>query len=407
MLPILALVLGCTPLGPGESVLTVVAPSAPELDDRLVYARALVSGAAPFPTLSAKWTREALVAESGIQARREALREALALVDAAREAYTGLEAQEALDRLAEATPLFVASQSEPGAVSALSQAHLLAGTILVARDQAEAARSRLLRALDLDPELEGLGTARLLGVLASVRAEQSLRTTGSLVVSLVGTATRATVFLDGRRLGRAPNRFDDLPSGRHLIRVSSPGFLSIAGTVRIDPIDAHRLEANLQPDLQLQEITQLGPQLVGGGDVRASQAGLTRRSGASRTLVATLIAAPQRGPDANFELGLRLDLEGAGRRSTRADPEATRAALLDLARCSPTTEPPLLPAPPWAATSARLDARPIAPSPSLWQRPWVWLTAAVLTVTAVGTLAAVQGASAPPDEVQIELVPRP
>lgn len=409
MLPtLLSVITACTPLGPGEKVLVVVAPSAPELNDRLIYARALVSDSAPFATLDAKRTREALLAESGIRDRRLAFDQGRRLLAEAETAYSRLEAQSALEKIAQATPSLVASQAEPAALEALTRSHLLAGTILVAQNQPEAAQARLVRALDLEPTLRPLGTAQLLGVLESVRAEKARRTQGSLEVALVGTATQATVFIDGRAIGQAPGRFDNLPVGRHLLRVSSPGLRSLAGTVRIDAAEDARLQVRLQVDRELEDVARIGPQLMAGTDISETQAALTERAGATRTLVATLVASSHRTKDGDFKLGLLLDLEGAGRTTSDAVREDVEAAMSALAQCTATSGTRELgPAPPLNAFAPLMAPHPVPPPTPLWRRSWVWVSAAVVAVTALGTLAAVQGASAPPEDITVDLVPRP
>ncbi|MEQ8980758.1 MAG: hypothetical protein RL846_22640, partial [Deltaproteobacteria bacterium] len=98
-------------------------------------------------------TRAILVREGGHEGRAAALLDARSLVARAEERFRELETEEALQIIAEATSKLAAIHAQPGAVEVLAHAHFLAGAIYVARDRVDAARRRLLRALDLNPSI--------------------------------------------------------------------------------------------------------------------------------------------------------------------------------------------------------------------------------------------------------------
>lgn len=403
----------CEPVPPSAQVLAVVTAGMPELSPLTVLARAVIAGSAPFELASEARTREALTAERGLGARQSKVREARALLERAELAFSELEDRDALTLVAEATPLLVAAQAESEAVELLARAHLLAGAIFAARDRLDAASRRLQRALDIDPDIAPDANLRLLGALEVVRARSGQRARGWLEVELTGTATSAEVFLDGRRIGRAPGRFEDLPEGRHLIRISAPGYESYAGTIAIDQGIGTVLRTHLARDPVLARFRDLGERLAAGADVQEAQERLTRRAKVDRTLVAALAPSVVRDPAGELEAGLILDLERAGRaRVEDLSPASVRSALVALARCREDRPPaePTMPAP--AIPGARAAVRPSPPKgpeppPPLFKSPWFWLAAATLTLGLAGGLAAAHGASAPPDSLSITLIPRP
>lgn len=69
---------------------------------------------------------------------------------------------------------------------------------------------------------------------------------GALVVS--APLPGATVLLDGRRLGPAPQRAEDLAPGSHAVRVEKPGFLPFEMQVQVLPGRQARVEARLEAE---------------------------------------------------------------------------------------------------------------------------------------------------------------
>lgn len=69
---------------------------------------------------------------------------------------------------------------------------------------------------------------------------------GSLAVS--APLSGATVFLDGRRLGLAPQRAEGLPAGSHRVRVEKPGFQPFEMQVQVLPGREARVEARLDAE---------------------------------------------------------------------------------------------------------------------------------------------------------------
>lgn len=403
----------CRPLGPEEKVLAVVVASHPELGRQLTWARALVNGAAPFPLASAGETAEALGAESGLRRRRARVGEGRALLQKAETRFSELEDKDALNLIAEATPLLVAAHAEPSALTLLARCHLLAGAIFVARDRLDAAQSRLQRALDIDPDVAPSTNLRLLGVLEAVRAGQATRGQGWLDVRLTGSATAARVYLDGRPIGLAPGRFEAIGVGRHLLRVSAPGHLSYTATAEVLEAQGTELTVSLPADDFAKELTRLGPKLGAGLRVAELQARLRERVGVERTLVAGLVPGTRRSDDGGLGTELILDLEEAGRvRVASDDPEAVRGAARRLAECELGSAPfawSLAAAPPLPGPGpAQLTTlEPHSPPSPFWTSPWFWGLSACAAILVAGGLAAVHGASAPPDSLSVTLIPRP
>lgn len=408
MLPWALLLAACDPTGPSDEVLVVIQASAPELEPRMTLTRALLlSSRPPFQMVSAARAREAQEAESGIERRREALDRGSEKLAQAERSFAELEAQRALEILAEMTPPLVASQVDPLAVELLARGHLVSASVFLALDRPEAARTRLDRVLDLAPELRPQSDLRLLGALEAARSLREQRPQGDLEIELVGTATSAQVFIDGQALGELPGPLPPIPAGRHLLRVSAPGHRSVVGTILIEPGLRQSERLRLSPDLELQQIRQLGARLAAGADISESQYKLTRRAAADRTLVASLAPSPQRR-DGTLGFRILLDLERAGRTVVEGfDHEQVARALTGLATC---TAP--LPRPPWLrATPALMGRAPAVTTTRPPSRsdlsPWMWALAALAVVGTAGALAAAHGASRPPEELSIELVPRP
>ena len=394
--------------------MVVVTAAAPTLEPYVTLARALIRGAAPFQVASDAQTLEVLTAERGLQERRARIEEASVLLAEAEASFTELEDRRALEQVAKATPLLVASQAEPEALALLARTHLLAGAIFVARGRLDAAQQRLQRALDIDPEITPPASLRLLGALEAVRARSKRRQRGWIFVELAGTATAGVVFLDGRKIGVAPGRFEDILQGRHLIRVSARDREGHAGTLAVRAGTGSTMQVHLPIDETRARFRELGPRLAFGGSVRVAQSRLSERARVDRTLVASVVPGHRRGPDAGLTLALIVDLQGSGRaRVEHLDRVESAAVLRALARCEgpawPGEAPVALAAPSFPDRSPPRSG-PMAPTPGrepMWKKPWFWATTALLTVGLVGGLAAAHGASGAPDDLAITLVPRP
>lgn len=407
MLALALLIAACDPVDADEKMLVVVQASAPELEPKMTLARALVLSSVPFPIVNEAPAREAQNAESGIEDRRAAIERGDEKLAQAERSFAELEAQGALELLAEMTPRLVASQVDPRALQLLARGHLLAASIFLALGRPDAAGARLERVLDLAPELRPENDLRLLGALEAARSLRARRSLGDLDIELVGTATAGRVFIDGQLVGLLPGRLPPVPAGRHLLRVSAPGHRSAVGTVLIRAGTQQTERIRLSPDVELLEIQRLGTRLAGGGSIEVTQSKLTTRAAVSRTLVASLAPSPRRDEG---QLGYRvlLDLERAGRRAVEGfDAARVGEALRELASCTPSSS-----SPDWLAAAPALAGRPPRPStqrpaPRPDTSPWLWAAAALLVVGTAGALAAAHGSSAPPEDLRIELVPRP
>ncbi|MEQ9501094.1 MAG: PEGA domain-containing protein [Deltaproteobacteria bacterium] len=356
-------------------------------------------------------TRAILVREGGHEGRAAALLDARSLVARAEERFRELETEEALQIIAEATSKLAAIHAQPGAVEVLAHAHFLAGAIYVARDRVDAARRRLLRALDLNPSIappRHRYNPRVLAELEAARA--ALREVGRLEVRLVGTpqASSATVFLDGRERGGTPLILDAVGAGRHLVRVVAPGHSSWVRTIAVDPGRDVELDVRLTRDPELVRIDRLAEDLRVQADVHDTLALLARRAQVAQSVVLFVHLADRRSAVGTATVSVDVRTSGGGyARAPTVDavPEAIAAAT----RCAEGPAPVFGPAPIIIGTQPVRTApgRPLTAPPPFWTKPWFWAVCAFVAIGVSGGLVATRASGGPPESVEVTLVPRP
>ncbi len=356
----------------------------------------------------------ALTLEQGYAERQQQLTQAKFKLARAEALFQELDDQPALALIAEATAELTAAQQEPGAIKQLARAHLLAASIYLARGRSGAVERRLHRVLDLMPNYapeSAKVSARVLAELAAQRGRQDFRSRGDLQIELSSNST-AAIYIDGRYLGRAPGYFPELFQGNHLVRVSTENYLSYQATVKIDAGQTTRLAINLQKDPELAQISQLSEQVqLGNVDPQLLRL-LSRRAGASRTLVLSMRPSGQRIGSGQVEAALQLHIQEGGTLSA-ARPERLQLEriLYRLFSCKRPPKPLALAilAPGLLGQAPTLMTQLVpAPEPEpIWERPWFWFGAACLVIVGSGLLVGARSTAGPPTEVKVTLIPRP
>ncbi len=400
------LLLSCVPLSSNESVLLWFRRPDPALAEIATKTEPILRAAAQgrFQLRPHADTLMALTVESGAEQRQAAIAEARALLLRAEERFRELEDEEALELVARATTVLVPAQGEPEALHLSAQAHVLGATAFLARDRIDAARQRLGRAWDLDPDLEAKvrSSPRVAAELAAVRALAEARPVGRLEVQATsqGNALDANVFLDGRHLGLTPLNDDAVPDGRHLLRIRAPGHLSHMGTVEIIAGQTTQLNVALTPDPEIVALRKLEPELA-----PELLALLAARGQASRVLVAELRLGPQRNAYGLAEPVLWLWLPNGPMTLAPLSPKALGDAFDRLSRCE-SLEPqgPQAYAPALALTPAALS--PAQPT-HWWRSAWLWGLIATVAVASGVALVSAQASNGPPEAARVTLIPRP
>lgn len=394
-----------------DPVVLLVVARDPALDDRAADVERAVRNAAAgrLRLLPASATIEALTAEGGREERERAVIDARIVLDRAEEKFRELDDEEALNLIARATTQLSAVHHAAGAIEQLSRAHLLAGAIYLARGRADAARQRLQRALDLDP---GLSPPRdrfspeVLAEIAGVRASQTTRATGRLIVR--SGSIRASVFIDGHRAGETPLELDAVGTGNHLLRVYAAGHSSAISSIQLGPNEEELVEVTLLGDPEQALIESLRSR-AGSVELEAMKL-FAQRASAERTLLATVELADETTASGTATIAVTLDLERTGTAIAKTIAAQDVGAALDRAlacaheqRARDRLAPSLI----GRAEARTTPLAPVPPPTTLADQPWFWGAVFVATLAAASAFVIARSAGGPPDAVEVTLIPRP
>lgn len=415
MIALLALlaVADCPPLRDGDPVLLVVSARDAALAEHHAALESAVRAAAAgrISLLPAAETRAALTAEGGREERERAVVEARVVLDRAEEKFRELDDEEALSLIARATTRLSALHHAPGAIELLARAHLLAGAIYVSRGRTDAARQRLQRALDLDPELSpprDRFAPEVFAELAGVRASAGVRAAGRL--SVRSGDLKARVELDGRPVGETPLFLDAVGAGNHLLRVFAPGQLSAIESIQISANEERAVEVKLLRDPEVAALEQLDQRVRRNEELAPLLGLLSQRTGAQRTLLAVAELAAEPTASGTATIAATLVLERAGIARAKKIDRPTLASALDRALACADEAPNKRELAP--SLMGLFDARttPLAAVPeprAVYEEPWFW-GAVLMAALAVGSSFVVaRAAGGPPDAVEVTLIPRP
>lgn len=152
-----------------------------------------------------------------------------------REAYDNLELTEAVTRFGRAIEQFDANARALDDFDVYVDALLRLGAARVLEGNPREADAAFTRVFTLAPQRTPDPEIYPREVLARF-AETIVRArrTGTGTLEVESEPAGAWVYVDGRFVGRAPVRVDDLPAGNHVVRLRSPGFAdqAVTGSVR-------------------------------------------------------------------------------------------------------------------------------------------------------------------------------
>ncbi len=413
LLPLLYLALSaapsCSPPDAEERVLLLVVSSDPGLksaEDRAQ--RAMRDLQAKLNLLPQETSIMAMTVEGGRALREQTVLSARAIITRAEERFRELEDELALQLIARATTQLASVHQEPGAIELLARAHLIAGAIYLARNRLVAARQRLRRALDLQPNLAPARhrfAPQVLSEIAALKSRAGVRSVGRLEIR-APQSPGAMVYLDGHPKGPAPAVLDPVGVGRHLLRVSASGFKSHIASVRVQALNTKKLVVQLSPDEELQKLQSLPNWLRLERPTAPILGLLAKRVDADRTLLMTLTLSGRGTGTAT--VGAVLQMQGAGQAyAPSLQPSRLRAALQQTLQCQQNAPPAL--APPLIGTAPlRLDQpSPVPPSTPWWEQSWFWGAAAIVFISASAAFVVGRTSGGPPEALEITLSPRP
>lgn len=301
-----------------------------------------------------------------------------ALVDAANQAYAGLDPRTALRKVAEARATLAGRIDEPEAVALLARALRIQGLALLYSQKTEEAAAAFARAVRLEPDFtpgaqEWPPEARL----AYADAVAAVKHAEAGILSLRVEPRAATVWLDGKRIGVGSMTLTDLGAGEHFVLARCPGYEAVAAVVTVEK-GGKLGEASLYLEpksVERARVEQLAalPAAIDSDSEKATVGFLAEQLAADAlTYVASQGSSPPRA--------LLFDASGARINGPVSLVDPNAAAVEIIKRLIGEVQPgvPLQPPPP----EAELEIA--------WYQRWqIWLIAGVAVVAAGTTITAV------------------
>ncbi len=211
------------------------------------------------------------VLESGEASAAERRR---ATADAAlargRSAFDALELSPALESLAEAVVGYEQALAAMTDIGPLVTALKYQGAAYALSGDSKNARRSFERAFVLDLGASAAGFPEEVTTLfEQARAKVEEGPTGTLTVYAAPPA--AEVWVDGRFRGSAPLSLDNLPAGRHYVRVARDGYVAFGQPVEVKRRAEETLQATLRPAARFSEYDDLASRLKGGSPQAAAE----------------------------------------------------------------------------------------------------------------------------------------
>lgn len=203
-------------------------------------------------------------------ARRRA--QADAALARGRAALDALELSPALESLAEAIVGYEQALAAMPDVAPLVRALALQGAAYALSGDAKNARRAFERAFVVDLGAT-LGSdafpEEVTALFEETRARVEKAPTGTL--TLYAAPPAAEVWIDGRFRGSAPISVDNLPAGRHYVRVVRDGYVSFGQPVEVKRRAEETVQATLRPTARFAEYDDLALRLRGGSTQAAAE----------------------------------------------------------------------------------------------------------------------------------------
>jgi hypothetical protein len=192
--------------------------------------------------------------------------------------------------------------------------------------------------------------------------------------------------------------------------VYAPGYSSAVESIQIAPNEDERAELVLARDPELAAIAELGLMLKQNRDTSALAALLSKKSGASRTLIAVARLAEEPTATGTATVAVELRLERSG---VALSKKLDRASLEDaLDRALACASDPIFAAGVAPALIGRIEPhltplRPVPPPEAVFEKPWFWGAVFFATIVASSAFVFARQVGGPPEAVEVTLIPRP
>lgn len=299
----------------------------------------------------------------------ERLAEVDALIAAANSGMARLDEPAALRALARAETITKSALALPGVASFYAEVELHIGVTAAQLGESELASAAFARAACLDPSRRLLaGEAAPEAVALAARAFERASNAPQGEVRIEVNAERARVFVDDVERGFAPLRVR-ARSCSHVLRIEAEGYAPYAGVFELGEGQRPDQTFALLPAPRIEAMTLLRALIDAPQKVRADAL--------QRAIAALLHAAPQIEGVAWLERshgGARELLFACDRSGCRVPSRATKQTPIAWpVLSSRLTEADLQRARAWLARAGIASPPPrAAPSPTLWQRWYVW-----------------------------------
>jgi tetratricopeptide (TPR) repeat protein len=199
-------------------------------------------------------------------------RQAEAALDRGKAAYDAFELAPALESLAEAVVGFEQALASLPDTSPVVEALKFQGAAYVLSGDTKNGLRAFERAFVLDA---GMSVAannfpeNVVEVVEDARVASEGKPTGTMTVYAAPPA--AEVWVDGRFRGSAPISIDNLPVGRHYVRVVRDGYAAFGTPVDVGRRTEETVQATLRPTAKFAEFDDLASRLKTGSEQGAAQ----------------------------------------------------------------------------------------------------------------------------------------
>jgi tetratricopeptide (TPR) repeat protein len=210
---------------------------------------------------------EAVLESGGVSTAAQRRRRADAAFARGRSAYEAFELGPALEAFAEAVVSYEQAIAVMDGLEPLLAALKYQGAAFALLGDQKGARASFERALGIDPGFSVAGAGfpdEVTGLIAEASAKVERGESGGL--TLYAAPPAAEVWIDGRFRGSAPLSVDNLPVGRHYVRVVKDGYLSFGQPVEITRRGEQTVQATLRPTARFAELDDLLARIKGGSE---------------------------------------------------------------------------------------------------------------------------------------------
>lgn len=293
--------------GDGTSIATLVVPKdTPSSAQAIVVGQLLRQGYARNPRYAVLDLEVFLENDENPPARRR-LRQADEALERGRAAFSALELSPAIELFAEALVGMEQSAAALDDLAPVLEVLRLQGAAYAMSGDEVNARRAFERLLALEPGAV-LRDARIpetvYPTFEDARERAATQGTGTLTVYAAPPA--AEVWVDGRFRGSAPLSVDNLPVGRHFVRVVRDGYQAFGTAVDVGSFGEETVQATLRPTARLAEFDEYAARMSGGSEPGA--AGLAAKMKVEQLLWAVVETA---GDDVTIAAALTDGVSGA------------------------------------------------------------------------------------------------